>query len=144
MSCEDEVPWIEGKPDRLIDLDDEQELQQNNIILDAGLRRGDCYIHFRSCRWYVIERTDGRVRFEYKISQIRSTVEQLLKRNSCKVDGCVLVADRIHPNERLMYGVDKKNKEIFLKNSTNKKRVDIYGMALQFYTTDEVDNLKGN
>lgn len=58
LNCEDKVPWLYGKPDKLINLDDKQQLQQNNLALSLGLRRGDYFIHFSSCKWYVIERKD--------------------------------------------------------------------------------------
>lgn len=144
MSCEDKVPWLYGKPDRLIKLDDKQQLHENNLQLDTGLRRGDYYIHFNSCKWYVVERKEGKLRFEHKISQIKSTVEQLLHNNSRKVDGCVIVADKIHPNEKNLYGVDKRNKEIYLRNSVNRKKVEIYGMTVLFYTICEVNTLRGD
>ncbi len=132
-----------GKPDILINLDDKQQLQANNLTLDKGLRKGDYYVHFSTCKWYVIERKDGKIRFEHKISQVKSTVEQLLHNNSRKVDGCVIVADKIHPNERNLYGVDKSNKEIFRRNSVNREKVKIYGMTVLFYTKYEVDTLRG-
>ena len=71
LSCEDKVPWLYGKPDTLIKLDDDQQLLQNNLTLSPDLTRGDYYIHFSTCKWYVIERKEGRLRFEHKITQIK-------------------------------------------------------------------------
>lgn len=139
LSSDHKVPWIEGPPDKVIDFDDDQEMTDNGITLTDGLRRGDYYAHYKSCKWMVVERKDRSGRIDHGITQIKSTVHQL-KDKGFPVDGVILVVEKINPREASIYGVGSDN-ELFSKLSTARKKIPIDGMNLKFYTTIQVDQM---
>jgi hypothetical protein len=142
LQCEDKVPWINGKPDKIIKLDDKSQLAQNGITLDDNLSKADYYMHIKDCKWVVVERKDQPARIEKAIEQIRSTIIQFRKIPK-DVHDIIVVGEKIDIRERKIFGIDNQSKELYLKSSDS-KRVPVEGMNLKFYTLKQVDEMRKN
>lgn len=141
LECIEKVPWIYGKPRNIVNLDDNQQVSTNKISLTEGLRKGDYYITFDNKKCFVAERKDKPFRFEHTISQIRNTVEQLIN-CSKRIDGCIIIAEKIHKTESKMIGVNKKTKKLIQINSTSRKEIRIRNLEVLFYTVSDVNRMR--
>lgn len=141
MTCENDVPWLYGKPDRAVSLDDQTALHALGISLNTTNKKGDYYVHFNDCRWIVVERKDSPHRFFYAILQVKETVSQLREQGQ-RIDNVIVVTEKISKPESNAYGVDPATHEVYSKASPLRKRIPISGINLQYYTTQEVERLR--
>jgi hypothetical protein len=141
LTKEDDIPWLEGRPDKIIDLDNYEEMKSNNIYLQNTSARGDYYSHFNSCKWMVIERKEGTHRFRHAITQVKSTALQL-QSQGYRIDYIVIVLEKISKPESGIFGVDPNTHEVYSRLSQNKNKVSILGITLRFYKLNEVRRMR--
>lgn len=133
------MPWIDGKPDDIVNLDKEEEMSSHGIKLNTNYKKGDYYVHFLNGKWMVVERKNSYSRFEHIKDQIKDTVGQL-RAQGHKVHDIIMVAEKKHPNERRVWNTI--DHEVYSVISPVRKKVGIEGMVLKFYSTKEVNTLR--
>jgi len=102
-----------GNPDEEYDLD--KPMDRNKLGIADDDKHADGYCHFPECTWMVQE-SKGKGHLQAALTQLESTVRQLLK-NGWKVTLTVVVVEKISRLERRLFHVDPKTHELRMKDT---------------------------